>query len=100
MLGTTLGFIDAVGLVLALTAVVMAIRLVIRTEKELDKAAKFLLVNAVILVLANLASINDFFGGIVPDSTNRIIFHSSRVLAIICYIFAMHYLIKITEKQN
>lgn len=98
MIGSTLGYIDAVGLILAIVAVIMAIRLVIRTEKELDIAAKFLLGNAIVLVLANLASINDFFGGIVPDNINRIIFHSSRIIALICYIVAMRYLIKITEK--
>jgi hypothetical protein len=99
MLGTTLGIIDVVGLILALVALVMAVRLAVRTEKELDVAAKFLLGNAAILVLANFASINDFFGGILSEDANRIIFHSSRVLALLCYVAAMHYLIKITKKN-
>ncbi len=98
MTGNVLGIIDAVGLVLAVISVVMAIRVVIRTEKELDTAVKFLLAMAVILVFANLTSVNDFFGGIVPDKINMVIFHSSRIVALICYMAAMHYLIKITEK--
>lgn len=98
MLGNTLGLIDAAGLILAVAALIMAIKLVIRTEKELDIAAKFLLANAAVLVLANLSSINGFFGGIISVDFNRILFHSSRIIALICYILAMHYLIKITKK--
>ncbi|MDD5463532.1 MAG: hypothetical protein PHP62_00060 [Candidatus Moranbacteria bacterium] len=95
----TLGIIDSIGLVLALISLAMAIKLVLRTEKNLDKAAKCLAVFSVILVLSNFTSLNDFFGGIVPDNINRIIFHSSRVLSLVCFISAMGYLIKITEKK-
>ena len=96
----TLGTIDAVGLLLAIISTAMAIKLVLRTEKELDKAAKFMLAFSVILVLANFTSINDYFGGIIPGDINRIIFHISRVASLFCLIAALHFLIQITEKRR
>jgi hypothetical protein len=99
MRGYFLGGIDFVGLFLAITALTMAIRLVLRTEKDLDKAAKFLLANTAVLILANLTTINSYFGGIVAQNISDAIFHSSRIVALLCYIAAMHYLIKITKKN-
>lgn len=94
-----LGVVDFIGLLLALVAVIMAVRLVLRTEKDLDKAAKFLLINAVVLVLANIMTVNSFLGGIISENIGSAIFHSSRIIALLCYISAMYYLIKITEKK-
>ncbi|HBI34130.1 MAG TPA: hypothetical protein DEA43_03045 [Candidatus Moranbacteria bacterium] len=94
-----LGNIDLAGLLLAIVSLIMTTKLVLRTERSLDKAAKCLAAFSVILVLSNLASLNDFFGGIISDNINLIIFHSSRVLSLVCFISAMRYLIKITEKK-
>lgn len=96
----TLGVIDVIGLVLAVIATCISVRLVLRTEGKLDTAAKFLLANSVILVIANLISINDYFGGIVPNETSRIIFHFSRIAALLVYISAIHILVKIAENRK
>ncbi|HAS00259.1 MAG: hypothetical protein US57_C0004G0003 [Candidatus Moranbacteria bacterium GW2011_GWC2_37_73] len=95
----TLGVIDLIGLSLAIVSLAMTIKLVLRTEKGLDKAAKCLVAFSLILVIANFTSINDYFGGVIPSDINRIIFHSSRVLSLVCFITAMLHLIKITEKR-
>lgn len=100
MIALFLGSVDFIGLALAIVAVSMAIRLVLRTEKDLDKAAKFLLANAVVLILANMTTLNSYFGGIVPENISRIVFHFSRVIALLCYIAAMHYLIKMTTSKG
>ncbi|KKP92719.1 MAG: hypothetical protein UR99_C0065G0003 [Candidatus Moranbacteria bacterium GW2011_GWD2_36_12] len=94
-----MGGIDFVGLILAVVALSMATRLVLRTEKDLDKAAKFLLAKAVVLVLAYLILANNRFMQVIPESVSNFIFHSSRIAALLCYIAAMHYLIKITQKK-
>lgn len=99
MEGYILGAVDFAGLILAITAVIMATRLVLRTENELDRAAKFLLADAVVLVLANLIIINNYFGGFFSENIGGVIFHASRIVALTCFISAMHYLIKITKKK-
>ena len=94
-----LGVIDAIGLLLAIVVLFSAIKLIMRTEKELDRASKFLLATAVVLTLANLSSVNDYLGGgVIPNDANLVIFHISRVLALAFFIFAVRSLIKMTEK--
>jgi len=56
----TLGVIDLIGLSLAIVSLAMTIKLVLRTEKGLDKAAKCLVAFSLILVIANFTSINDY----------------------------------------
>ncbi len=100
MQNTILGVIDAIGLLLAVTALFLAIKLVIRTEKELDRAAKFLLAASIVLTAANLTSVNDYLGGIIPNDVNRLIFHVSRIFALSFFILAFRMLIKMTEKNQ
>jgi hypothetical protein len=96
----TLGLIDVAGLLLAIICMAMAIKLVLRTEKELDKAAKSIFALSAVLVVANLTSINSHLGGIIPESVSLLAFHSSRILALFGLITALHFLIKITEKRR
>lgn len=94
-----MAIVDFIGLILAVVGVFMATRLVLRTEKDLDKAAKFLLAKAVVLVLAYMVLVNDYFVKMMPETLSNIIFHGSRIVAILCYIGAMYYLTKMTEKK-
>lgn len=99
MLNYSLGIIDAMGFILAVLSFMLASVLVIRTEKELDVAAKFLLGCSVVVLIGNLTAANGYLGGVVPEGLSNVIFHSSRFFSLIFFNLALYFLVKLTKKK-
>lgn len=100
MIENSLGLIDAAGFVLAIVSLVLAIILVIRTEKELDMAAKSLLACSVIALVSNLTSANGYLVGVVSENVSQLVFHSSRFFSLVFFNAALYFLVKITREQK
>ena len=92
--------LDAVGLLMSAIVTVMAIRLVIRTEKELDIAAKLMLGIAIIMVVANLAFANYHLSGVVSAEIITAIFNFARILGMGLFMGVVYFLLKITDKEK
>lgn len=69
-----------VNLVLMLISVGVLIRLIVRTEKGLDKAFKLLIIGPLVLALTSLLQIDNLIG-VLPREYAKIVFYGSRFIA-------------------
>ncbi len=88
--------IDLLLFLLSIFAVWFSLLLVFRTEKELDRFCKYLLLTSIVLFLSSGLKLDKHFG-VFSKSYADNIFYGSRLLSVISYLAALVTMLKITK---
>lgn len=88
-----------VNLILMLGSVGVLIRLIVRTEKGLDKALRLLLIGPLILSVTSLLQIDKLIG-IFPMEYSQTLFYSSRFIANLSFFAACVVLLKTFSSES
>lgn len=89
-------FTDSIDLILAVITLILAIKFVIRTEKELDKAAKLLVVAVSMSLIASALTMNKYLG-IASDDLILVATSLLRLVFLASLIWALRIFIKIVN---
>jgi len=96
---TTATILRFLNLILSFLVVIFVVKIVYRTEKQLDKVFKLLLVSAVVLLVASFLGF-DYYFGIIPADWSRLVVLGSRALAIFFFVMASCKMIKLINDES
>lgn len=92
-------FLDLMVVVLSFAATTMLVSVVLRTEKELDKAMKAYLIAIIIIVIASVIQLNKYYLFVPPEKLT-VLFQLSRVTSIYFFCVGSYAMLRIVNKEH
>lgn len=95
----TIPALDILNLSLAIVAAFLLVKIILRTEKDLDKASKCFFAAAISFVFVTIFQLNFFLRLVTPDTLD-IAVRILRLMALASLVSGSYFLLRITERES